>query len=290
LVEVPLTGPHRRAFQFRLQVPNRFEHVTSSFPRVLPGASGDAGTAGVAEALQNALDDGPSIAPLPDDPAEAERVLAMLQPELPVTEPDAAAVLTTSGSTGHPKGVVLSRSAITASAQATHDRLGGPGRWLLALPGHYVAGLMVIARSVIDGTPLIEIGSDLAGLSDAVRRPAGQRCYLSLVPTQLVRALRDAQLTTALARTDAVLLGGGPAPAQLLERARSAGIRVVTTYGMTETCGGCVYDGVPLDSVDVALAPQTGDTGRISIGGPTLFSGYRLRPELTEQSLIGGSV
>jgi O-succinylbenzoic acid--CoA ligase len=265
--------------------------VSSSFLRTLPGSSsGGAGTAGVAGALQDTLDGGPPIAPLPDDASEAERVLAMLQPEAPVTEPDAAAIVATSGSTGQPKGAVLSRSAITASAQLTHNRLDGPGRWLLALPVHYVAGLMVIARSVVAGMPLVEIGSDLTELPDAVRRPAGQPCYLSLVPTQLARALRDPELTTALSHVDTVLLGGGPASAELLHQAASAGVRVMTTYGMSETCGGCVYDGVPLDAVDVSLAPQTGDTGRISIGGPTVFSGYRLRPDLTEQTLIGGSV
>jgi O-succinylbenzoic acid--CoA ligase len=105
--------------------------------------------------------------------------------------------------------------------------------------------------------------------------------YTALVPTQLDRLL-DAGL--ALNRFDAILLGGAAAPPSLLARARALGARVVTTYGMSETCGGCVYDGHPLDGVEVVIRSD----GRIEIGGPTLFSGYRLQPELTAASMTQG--
>lgn len=259
-------------------------HVVSA------GSPGRSSAATITAALQEALHSGPPVAPLPNDPAEAEAVRAMLQPDRPVTEPDAAAIVATSGSTGQPKGVVLSRAAMTASAEATHERLGGPGRWLLALPGHYVAGLMVLARAVIADLPVCDVGTDLSGLAQAVERPGNERCYVSLVPTQLTRALRDAALTAALVRTDAVLLGGGPATPDLVDRAQQAGIRVVTTYGMSETCGGCVYDGYPLDGVQLGLAAEGARGDRILLGGPTVFSGYRLRPDLTEQTLVDGSV
>ena len=117
------------------------------------------------------------------------------------------------------------------------------------------------------------------------RWPASGCAHVSLVPTQLRRLLAvDAYRYNidTLAGFSSVLLGGAAAPASLLEAARGAGVPVVTTYGMTETCGGCVYDGVPLDGVRVAIrdeddpAPRRGDgTGRIWIGGPVLFSGYR---------------
>jgi O-succinylbenzoic acid--CoA ligase len=238
------------------------------------------------DAVAEALAGGRPIAPLAADRVERDRALAALRPELPVTEPDAAVIVSTSGSTGEPKGVVLSRSAIVAAAEATHQRLGGPGRWLLALPAHYVAGLMVIARSVVAGTSVRPVGSDLSGLAAVLSGADVQPSYLSLVPTQLRRALAVAEQRTALSRVDAVVLGGAPADRELLADARAAGLRVVTTYGMSETCGGCVYDGRPLPGATVQLTDVEGDRGRIVLGGATVFSGYRLRPDLTEQTLI----
>jgi O-succinylbenzoic acid--CoA ligase len=208
----------------------------------------------------------------------------MLALDQPVDEAGAAAVVATSGSTGRPKGVVLSREAITTAVAATHARLGGPGDWVLAVPAHYVAGLMVLARTVLAGTTAHEVPSDLRGLDRAVAAMTGRR-YLSLVPTQLVRACADPRLTEALAGFDAVLLGGAAADPQLLALARERGIAVVPTYGMSETCGGCVYDGVPLDGVRVDLEPGT---ERILLAGAPLFSGYRLRPDLTAAALRAG--
>ncbi|MGI8767957.1 MAG: AMP-binding protein [Propionibacteriaceae bacterium] len=239
--------------------------------------------AGAIRALESALSGGPAVAPLPDHPTQAERAIQVLRPDVPLDADDIAAVVCTSGSTGEPKGVLLSRRAILASVEATHHRLGGRGRWLLALPIHYVAGLMVAARSLFSGSDPLDVGADLDGLRRPRPRRGATRHYLSIVPTQLVRALTDAELTDALGRLDAVLVGGGPAGPDLIDRARAASINVVTTYGMSETCGGCVYDGVPLDGVDVSIA----DDGRVSLGGSMLFSGYRLRPDLTEQTLTG---
>ncbi|HEX2177257.1 MAG TPA: AMP-binding protein [Nocardioidaceae bacterium] len=190
-------------------------------------------------------------------------------------------VVRTSGSTGTPKDVVLGRDAMLASARATLDRLGGPGRWLLALPAHHVAGLQVLVRSLVGGTTpvLLDEYADLDAAVAAI--PDGPR-YVSLVPTQLQRLLDER--AGALRAFDAVLLGGAPAAPALLDRARRAGIRVVTTYGMSETCGGCVYDGRPLDGVEVTVDHD----GRVLIGGAVLFDGYAGRPELTAQTLVGG--
>lgn len=234
-------------------------------------------------ALDDALAGGPPIAPLPDEPGERGQAMTMLRSEQPVTEPDAAVVVATSGSTGHPKGVVLSRAGITASTVATHDALGGPGDWVLALPVHYVAGLMVCARAVVAGTRVVEARSDLADLGSVTTGLASRR-YLSVVPTQLARALADPGTTAALGTFTAVLVGGGALDPGLRDRATGQGVRVVTTYGMSETCGGCVYDGRPLPGVDLVL----GTDERISIGGPTVFSGYRLRADLTAEALVDG--
>jgi O-succinylbenzoic acid--CoA ligase len=232
-------------------------------------------------ALAAALDGGAPVAPLPTDPVERARAVQALRLDEPA-DADAAVVVLSSGSTAEPKAVVLSAAAIRAGATATHDRLGGPGHWLLPLPSHYVAGLMPLARAHLGGTSVVRVARDLSDLP-AVDLPSGRR-YLSVVPTQLLRALERPDLVAALAGLDAVLVGGGAVDAAVLHRARSAGIPCVTTYGMSETCGGCVYDGVPLDGVDVGVD----EDDRISVCGPVLFSGYRGRPDLTAAAFESG--
>ncbi len=184
------------------------------------------------------------------------------------------ALMTTSGSTGQAKWVQLSAGALSASAHASHTRLGGPGRWLLALPAQHVAGLQVLIRAALAGTRPAVL--DLRGGFDPITFGAaaedlageGGRCYTALVPTQLARLLdTDPDL---LAGFDAVLLGGAAVPDELLRRAVKAGVPVVTTYGMTETAGGCVYDGWPLDGIQVRL--DSG--GTVELAGPVLATGY----------------
>ena len=215
----------------------------------------------VRRALRAALDGGPPV------------VLGA-PPTQPVP-PGVALVLRTSGSsTGVGRPVALGAAAVLAGADATHERLGGPGRWVLALPPRHIAGVQVLTRSVRAGIDPVVVGGpfDPATLASAlVEAPTDHPLYLSLVPTQLHRVLAvGGAAEQALTRCRAVLLGGAAAPAPLLARARSAGIGVVTTYGMTETSGGCVYDGVPLPGVAVEI----GDDGRIALGGPVVADGY----------------
>lgn len=189
-------------------------------------------------------------------------------------------VITTSGTTGTPKGAMLTPAALIASASATHDRLGGPGRWLLALPAHHIAGVQVLVRSALAGTIPVELdisnGFNPAELARAAEHFGSGRRYAALVANQLAKALQDRAATDALAGLDAVLLGGGPAPRPVVEAAAEAGITVVRTYGSSETAGGCVYDGVPLDGVEVRIDDiGPGGAGRVVIGGSTLARGYR---------------
>jgi O-succinylbenzoic acid--CoA ligase len=174
---------------------------------------------------------------------------------------------------------MLSAAALRASGDATHARLGGAGSWLLTLPAHHIAGMQVLLRSVLAGTEPVVIdvadGFDPGALPAAVASMSGPRRYTSLVPTQLVKALDHPDAVASLAALDAVLLGGAATPAPVLRRATDAGITVVRTYGMSETCGGCVYDGVPLDGTHVRI---DGD-GRVLLGGPMLASGYRGLPD-----------
>ncbi len=206
-----------------------------------------------------------------------------MRPADPVVETDAAVVLTSSGSSGTPKAAILTRDAVLAAAAASNDRLGGPASWAVALPTHYVAGLMTLARAQLAEQPTAAVRTDLADLAAAAASlPAPRR--LSLVPTQLARAMRSASTAHALRAFDAVLVGGGPLDDDLVRRAHAADIALVRSYGLTETCGGCVYDGRPLGGVRVRLDAA----GRVSIGGPTLFAGYRSRPDLTTEHLVDG--
>ncbi|WP_439386429.1 o-succinylbenzoate--CoA ligase [Amycolatopsis lexingtonensis] len=232
-------------------------------------------------AVADALGGGPAVLPF-TDPALRDA----MAPDEPA-EPDTAVVIATSGSTGAPKGVLLSARALVASAEATHTRLGGPGHWLLATPAQYIGGLQVLVRARLAGTtPVVLTGSgfrpdDFAAA--AAKLPGGPR-YTALVPTQLVRLLDDGGAGLAAAKTfDAIVLGAAATTPALRERAADAGIRIVPAYGMSETASGCVYDGVPLDGVRVDLAD-----GRIRIAGDVLAHGYRLRPDLTAAAFADG--
>ena len=196
-------------------------------------------------------------------------------------------VVETSGSTGAPKRVALSREAVLAAVAASARRLGATGPWVLALPPTYIAGVQVVVRSLAAGHEPVLLDTS-AGGSDR-GWPTGEGWFVSLVPTQLRRLLdgdgRDGDgAVAALRRAHTVLLGGGPIDPALRQRAATAGIRVVATYGAAETAGGCVYDGLPLDGVAVAV----GEGGRIRIGGPTLFDGYVDDPVLTAEVLVDG--
>ena len=248
------------------------------------------------ELLAAALDGtGPAVAPL-DATLPADRLDNLVAALAPDTVEDPAGVTTvrsgekrgvadstavivgTSGSTGMPKGVEIGAAALLHSARASLARLGArPGeRWLCCLPAAYIPAIQVLVRSLVSGTDPV-----LADRADAETVAASGCAHVSLVPTQL-RRLLDVDIATRagapapLAGFSSVLLGGAAAPADLLDAARAARIPVVTSYGMTETCGGCVYDGIPLDGVQVKVGDED---GRIWIGGPVLFSGYVGGPE-----------
>ena len=200
--------------------------------------------------------------------------------------------LPTSGSSGTPKHVCLSGSALRASGEATAEVLGGHGRWVLALPTHHVAGFQVLARSALAGTEPVALDPSASftaeSFASAVER-LGDRTssaplgIVSLVPTQLARLVDDPTGVAALQALDVVLLGGAAADPGLLARARGLGPRVVTTYGMSETSGGCVYDGAPLPGVRVRLDEED---GRVRLGGPVLADGYVDREALTAERFV----
>ncbi len=220
------------------------------------------GTDAFVDALRRAWDDGDAVFPLdPRLPGPArDRVLAAARPDEGVDDGDAL-VIATSGTTGEPKSAVLSHHAVAASARATSERLGvdpRTDRWLACLPLAHVGGLSVVTRALVTGTPLtVHDGFDPAAVEQAARPPERpDRCTLvSLVPTALRRA------DTRNFRT--VVLGGSSMPPDLPPNA-------VTTYGMTETGSGVVYDGRPLDGVELRVTD-----GEIHVRAPMLLRAYR---------------
>lgn len=222
--------------------------------------------------------------PVPaEDPATAGQLCARVGTTAPA---GTAVVMSTSGSTGPAKGIYLTPTQLRSAIVATEQFFGGGGVWVLALPSWHIAGLQVLLRSLHAGyTPIvvdISTGFDPTDLVAAAAAVAAPRSFLSLVPGQLTKALEtvDAAVLTALAQFTAVLVGGASCPPELVHQAQHHGITVVRTYGASETCGGVVYDGVPLPGVTLSLrAPTptpTGQQGQLVISGPMVATGYSL--------------
>lgn len=213
---------------------------------------------------------------------------------------DVVAVVRTSGSTGAPKQTLLTRQALAASAAATAARIGGEGQWLLAVGLQYVAGLAVLSRSLQAGTTPVPTAPGpftargFAEAVDRLERGTGFRA-VSLVPTQLARLLSpeagpDRLALDALRTFDAVLVGGARVPDVVRAAAADARIRLHLTYGMSETCGGCVYDGVPLEGVTAEVVPGAeGQTPRLRLSGPMVAAGYLDDPDRTAEHFGTGT-
>jgi len=303
LVGAPGQGPVFRPVRI-----NRLMGMKSRPLIRLDVAPGSTGALTVADALVDALSGaGPALAPVSLSPAaRAERVVAAIRPDdpsAPLESDEVAVCVATAGSVGQPRGVLLTGAQLLAAARAADERLGGPARWLLALPVDHIAGIQILVRSQLAGLPPVIMdciggggrftSEEFANASRAARALCdadGSQLRTSLVPTQLVRLL-DAgrEGIDALVRFDAVLVGGAATPTAVAERARHRGVKLITTYGMTESAGGCVYDGRPLPGVSVSIDdPDNHGLGRIELAGPTIALGYRLRPADTAESFREG--
>lgn len=189
----------------------------------------------------------------------------------PAVGEDIGVVVATSGTEGEPRLVELPRGAVVAAVERSLDAIGADADapWLCMLPFAHIGGLLVVLRAAITGASV-----DVLGRFDPDAIAASRARYVSVVPTQLRRLV---EAGAVLARFDAMLVGGADLDAGLRASAERVGARIVHTYGMTETCGGVVYDGAPFPDVDVRVR----EDGRIVVGGPTLFRRYRADADAT---------
>ena len=226
-------------------------------------------------ALEEALTGQRTLLPVPaNDPARTNLLRNTLKPGAPIDD-DIALVVSTSGSTGKPKGAMLTPANLISSADATHQALGGEGQWLLAMPAAYIAGIQVLIRSMVAGVEPAYVdltrGFNVAEFAARAHELArtGERTYTALTPMQLAKATSTLKGIDALRTFSAVLVGGAATNPRLLESAAKLRINVVTTYGSSETSGGCVYNGRPIAGAHVKIVD-----GRIHLGGPMVARGY----------------
>ncbi len=277
-------------------------------PRELAFMLADAGAelllfdAANAETARAAAAEVPVVRPLPVE--DLERA-ATAPPPTATPDPDAPfAILYTSGTTGRPKGAMLSRASVEASARASSQHLGSgkDDTWLACMPLFHVGGLSILVRSAIDGARVVlRPRFDAADASEAIDRFAPS--FVSFTATMLQRVLDHRGERPAPDALRCVLLGGGPAPTPLVERARAAGFPVRKTYGLTEACsqvatqlphaapgdGVTPLPGVALRIVDEAGEPRlAGEPGEILVRGPIVMSGYVNAPDATRETLREG--
>jgi len=247
--------------------------------------TGHAAVEALWDRLNSALSGDSVIAPIPEkSSALPGPIVAAIRDAVRPADPvpnDIAVVMSTSGSTGNPRGVMLTAQALTSTTRQINSRAGGDPTWVLAIPPTSIGGLNVMVRAHATGRRPIAVSSvggaerftDQA-FADAIdtARATDRPIAVSLVPTQLPRLLATAAGRSALSACSLVLVGGAALAPQAARDCEAAGISVTTTYGMTETSGGCVLDGYPLDGVDIRL-DETDQ--RIHIAGPMLASGYR---------------
>ena len=273
--------------------------------RRIPVPPGAAGPAALLPALAAALDgSGPAIAPIPTVTPQVSNdyVMALLRAVLadtsgpPLESDDVAVVMPTSGSTGDPRGVLLTAAQLT-SLTAVVNGAGARPQWIAALPVTSMGGLNVLVRALAADRPPIALPSlggavpfTPAAFHAAVTAATAvtDDVRVALVPAQVARLLADDAGVSALRACTFVLVGGGPTRGSLRSGADALGVRLTTTYGATETAGGCVFDGVPLPGVRVTSTGASGAPGVLAIEGPCVALGYRGLPALTASRFTAG--
>jgi O-succinylbenzoic acid--CoA ligase len=196
----------------------------------------------------------------------------------------------TSGSTGNPKAVEISSTALLSATKLVNAKFENPASWLLAINPAFIGGAMVIARAITQDQKW-EYGLDengkfspeiFAGIAQTFIAQNG-RVRTSLVAAQLSALIAQDHINL-LKKFDAILVGGGQMSPEVYKNLKDAGVNLIRTYGMTETCGGVVWDGKALDDVNIRIEnPANGGAGRISINSPSNATCYHGNSEGIKQ-------
>lgn len=260
---------------------------------VKPGLKSVSALAG---AISKALDSNHPIMVCPASNQIIDKYLEALSVETQPIFKDTALAICTSGSTANPKAVEISQTAILKNHQVINESLKGKANWVLALNPAFIGGFTVLSRGVLDQGwtyGLTETGKfhvDSFSKAALVAAEANPTIRTSLVWAQLMQLVNSDKLET-LKMFDAILVGGSKVENVIFDDLKKAGLKLISTYGMTETCGGIVWDGHPLGEVKIKILEKDEfGTGRIAIQSSTNASGYRHSPELNRETFHDGWV
>jgi O-succinylbenzoic acid--CoA ligase len=250
----------------------------------------------VYQQLAESLSSESVVAPIPESnryfpPQLIESLYQAINPSLPA-QSGTIAILTTSGSTGNPRAVEYGKGELTAlnefinSGEIIDMKFGAAPQWISALPVTSIGGFNVLSRALSAGKPPIALASvagagpfDPQDVAGAIRTCGDSPIMISLVPTQFRRLLGSESGTESLRQCSLVLVGGSGTPPSDRIRSHDEGINAVFSYGMTETTGGCVFNGIPAPGVHVSV---NSGTGVISVSGVTIARGYRSKLDSDE--------
>ena len=242
------------------------------------------------QAIESALTGNTPLMIAPAEATTENKYLTALQVEQDVIFENTALAICTSGSTGNPKAVEISQQALLENHEIINNKLKGKANWVLAMNPAFIGGFTALSRGVLDQGwtyGLTETGKfnvDTFTKASLVAAEKNPSIRTSLVWAQLMQLINSDKIET-LRMYDAILVGGSKVDTEILEKLKKEGLKLISTYGMTETCGGIVWDGYPLPEVELKIIEKDEfGTGRISIKSPTNASGYRNKIDLDRET------
>jgi len=248
------------------------------------------------QGIENALAGQQPLMIAPGITTTDDKYLTALEVEMPPVFENTALAICTSGSTGNPKAVEISKSALLKNHEIINKKLNGKANWVLAMNPAFIGGFSALCRGVIDNGwtyGLTESGKfniDTFTKASLVASEKTPTIRTSLVWAQLMQLVNSDKIET-LKMFDAILVGGSKVDFQIFNELKNEGLKLISTYGMTETCGGVVWDGIPLTEVELKIIEKDEfGTGRISIKSPTNASGYRNSADLNHETFQNGWV
>lgn len=247
--------------------------MTLIFPNRLLLPMGSKAAHEVSRAISNSLNEKEVSAIVPF--SKSEKVTKRYENAISITDEcriDSGLIICTSGTTGNPKAVEISSQALLNAATKTNEKFNEPADWILAINPAFIGGLMVLARAIISNQNWIygldesdKFNPDLFVAKALEVISKNRKVRTSLVNAQLSTLVSQGHLDT-LRKFDALLIGGGQISKSLYEELKNEGVNLIRTYGMTETCGGVVWDGFALNNVLIRIDhPSSDGVGQIAI-------------------------